>query len=130
VGQDTDGLTNPLEIGMGPGRRPKLFHVGGVALAAHHQRGIERRLVGFVLDNKDPRPQECHLVIEGSEIAGRITSCAHSATLDRVIGLAYVRPHQSAVGQTFAIRVDGGMLVTARVVPLPFYDPGNERQKA
>ena len=130
VGQDTDGLTNPLEIGMGPGRRPKLFHVGGAALAAHHQRGIERRLVGFVLDNKDPRPQECHLVIEGSEIAGRITSCAHSATLDRVIGLAYVRPHQSAVGQTFAIRVDGGILVTARVVPLPFYDPGNERQKA
>jgi sarcosine oxidase subunit alpha len=47
-----------------------------------------------------------------------------------VIGLAYVRPHQAEPGQTFSIRVDGGKLVHARVVALPFYDPGNARQIA
>ena len=69
-------------------------------------------------------------MIEGGEIAGHVTSCVRSAAVGRVIGLAYVRPHQAAVDSIFTIRVDGGQLVTARVVPLPFYDPGNERQRA
>ncbi|HEY4856520.1 MAG TPA: glycine cleavage T C-terminal barrel domain-containing protein, partial [Xanthobacteraceae bacterium] len=75
-------------------------------------------------------PKECHLVIEGSEIAGRVTSCAYSTAAGHVIGLAYVRPHQAEPGQIFSIRVDGGKLVQARVVTLPFYDPGNARQNA
>jgi sarcosine oxidase subunit alpha len=108
----------------------KPFFIGSAALAAHQQRGIERILVGFELDAVSARPKECHLVIERNEIAGRVTSCAYSAALGRAIGLAYVRPHQSEPGQTFSIRVDGGKLVRARVVTLPFYDPGNARQNA
>ena len=69
-------------------------------------------------------------LIEGSEIAGRVTSCAYSAAVGGVIGLAYVQPHQAEPGQTFSIRVDGGQLVSARVVRLPFYDPGSARQNA
>ena len=51
-------------------------------------------------------------------------------SLHRVIGLAYLPPQRAEVGQTFTIRVDRGELVAARVVPLPFYDPANERQKS
>ena len=116
VGQDTDGLTNPLEIGMGGSGQAKPFFVGGAALAAHRQRGVTRKLVGFMTEGQDVIPKECHLVIEGGEIAGHVTSCARSAAVGRVIGLAYVRPHQAAVGSIFTIRVDGGQLVTARVV--------------
>ncbi|HEY2183792.1 MAG TPA: 2Fe-2S iron-sulfur cluster-binding protein [Xanthobacteraceae bacterium] len=130
VGQDTDGLTHPLEVGMRWNAAAKPFFIGSAALAAHQQRGIERILVGFELDAVSARPKECHLVIERNEIAGRVTSCAYSAALGRAIGLAYVRPHQSEPGQTFSIRVDGGKLVRARVVTLPFYDPGNARQNA
>ena len=130
MGQDTDGLTTPLEIGMGSGGTSKPFYVGSAALAAHRQRGIKRRLVGFVIEDVGALPKECHLVVEANEIAGRVTSCVHSATLGRVIGLAYVRPHQSDVGQAFTIRVDRGKLVTARVVHPPFYDSSNDRQKA
>ena len=130
VGQDTDGLTNPLEIGMGGSGPSKPFFVGGAALAAHRQRGVTRRLVGFVIEGEGAVPKECHLVIEGGEIAGHVTSCVRSVAVGRVIGLAYVRPHQAAVDSQFTVRVDGGQLVTARVVPLPFYDPGNERQRA
>jgi len=99
-------------------------------LQAHAQRGIARKLVGFAIDAGRAIPKECHLVIEGSEIAGRVTSCAYSAAAGHVIGLAYVRPRQAEPGQTFSIRVDGGKLVQARVVTLPFYDPGNARQSA
>jgi sarcosine oxidase subunit alpha len=80
-------------------------------------------------DDAGPMPKECHLVIRGSEIAGRVTSCARSPALARVIGLAYLPPERSAVGTAFTIRGDGGRLIAARVVPLPFYDPHNERQK-
>lgn len=129
IGQDTDGLTHPLEIGMTIGSKP--FFVGGAAILAHSRRGMSRKLVGFILDNDDgPIPSECHLVIDGKEIAGRVTSCARSPTLDRVIGLAYVRPAQSSIGGRFTIRVEHGELVQASVVSLPFFDPQNERQKA
>jgi sarcosine oxidase subunit alpha len=130
VGQDTDGLTNPLEIGMvlpGPG---KPFFVGAAAMAAHRQRGVGRKLVGFVVDGEGSLPKECHLVIENGEIAGRVTSCSRSAAVGRVIGLAYVRPHQGNADQLFSIRGDGGKMIKARVVPLPFYDSRNERQQS
>jgi sarcosine oxidase, subunit alpha len=52
-----------------------------------------------------------------------------SPALGRTIGLAYVAPDQSAHGKTFDIRVDGGNLIQARVVPIPFYDPENKRQE-
>jgi sarcosine oxidase subunit alpha len=130
VGQDTDGLTHPMEIGMGSGGASKPFFIGSAALAAHQRRGLGRRLVGFTLADDGDLPKECHLVIEGKEIAGRVTSCVRSAAVGHVIGLAYVRPPQAELGRTFSIRVDGGKLIAARVVSLPFYDPGNERQKA
>jgi sarcosine oxidase, subunit alpha len=127
VGQDTDGLTHPLEIGMAPSA--KSFFIGSAALQAHQRRGVSRKLVGFQIEPGQTVPKESHLVIEGNEIAGRVTSCAYSAALGRVFGLAFVRPHQTEPGQTFTIRVDGGEPITARVASLPFYDPGNERQK-
>jgi sarcosine oxidase, subunit alpha len=130
VGQDTDGLTNPLEIGIGLGGTTKPFFVGAAALAAHRERGVKRKLVGFMMDDRREMPKECHLVIEDGEIAGRVTSCAQSAAVGGIIGLAYVRPGQAAPGETITIRVESGRLVTARVVPLPFYDPGNQRLQA
>ncbi len=129
IAQDTDGLTNLLEIGMAAEKPAKPFFIGGAALEAHRRRGISRKLVGFTLDAAAPLPKECHLVIDGDDIAGRVTSCARSAAVGRIIGLAYVRPRQAEAGRKFSIRIDGGKMVEATVAALPFYDPGNERQK-
>lgn len=130
VSQDTDGLTSPLEIGMGLTGSTKPFFIGSAALAAHRKRGVKRKLVGFEIGGQGPVPKECHLVIENGEIAGRVTSCVHSAAVGRIVGLAYVLPHRAEPGQTITIRVDDGAMVTARVAPMPFYDPRNERQQA
>jgi sarcosine oxidase subunit alpha len=130
VGQDTDGLTSPLEIGMKLAAATKPFFVGAAALAAYHERGVKRKLVGFMMDDRREMPKECHLVIEDGEIAGRVTSCARSTAVGGVIGLAYVRPDRAASADMITIRVENGRLVTARIVPLPFYDPGNERLHA
>ena len=76
-----------------------------------------------------PVPGECELVIHRGEIAGRVTSAAFSPTLKQVIGMAYVSPALSEPGTAVRIRIGGRWLFAARVVELPFYDPGNLRQK-
>ena len=129
VGQDTDGLTHPLEtplaglVGM---RKP--FFVGQRALAIHSARGIERRLVGFAIeDPAAPLPKESHLVIRGGEIVGRVTSIVRSPSLGKAVGLAWVAPDQADPGTRIAIKADGGRMLEAQVARTPFYDPENRR---
>ncbi|MBM3560308.1 MAG: aminomethyltransferase [Alphaproteobacteria bacterium] len=131
IGQDTDGSTHPYEADMAWAiARKKPFFVGQRSVAIQAAQPLMRKLVGFVLaDRAAPVPKECHLVIRDGEITGRVTSCAHSPSLEQIIGLAYVAPDQAVAGGTFAIKVEGGRMVEARVVALPFYDPEGKRQE-
>ena len=131
IGQDTDGLTNPVEAAMAWAiSRKKPFFVGGRSIEIQAARGIARTLVGFTVpDPAAPTPKECHLVIRDGAIAGRVTSCVLSPTLERVVGLAYVAPDQAEPGAEFTIKVEGGRLVRARVEKPPFYDPAGARQE-
>jgi sarcosine oxidase subunit alpha len=49
--------------------------------------------------------------------------------LGKIIGLAYADISQSKAGQQIEIRVHGGVMVSAKVVDLPFFDPENKRQE-
>ena len=131
VGQDTDGLTHPHEADMAWAiSRRKPFFVGGRAIDIQTRGEPSRKLVGFnLVDAHGPIPEECHLVIRDGAITGRVTSCARSAALEAVIGLAFVAPDQAEPGNTFDIRAEGGRMVRAVVTPLPFYDPDNQRQE-
>ena len=135
VGQDTDGLTTPLEADMiWALARSKPFYVGGRTVAAMAERPLKRKLVGFTqADRSAPAPRESDLVVRNDEVVGRVTSVARSPTLGRVIGLAYVAPDQAEPGDTFVIRTNsrvggGGTFILATVVPTPFHDPSNRRQ--
>ncbi len=132
IGQDSDGLTHPFEAGMNWAiKQDKAFFVGQRSLDILRKKPVTRRLVGFTLpkDTFGPSPKECHLIIEQGEIVGRVTSVTLSPTLGHVIGMAYVRPEQAVPGTSFSIRVDGGEMIRATVVKVPFYDPENLRQK-
>lgn len=133
VGQDTDGMSHPGELSLEWALdRDKPFFVGrrsvDILLAAKQTR----KLVGFRLPKAITRPQEGHLVLSadtaGADITGHVTSCEYSSTLDSTIGLAYVAVSQQALGSLFPIRVEGGEIVAAEVVALPFYDADNQRQ--
>jgi sarcosine oxidase subunit alpha len=130
VGQDTDGLTHPAEANMEWAlAKKKPFYVGKRAVDMQIAKGVTRRLAGFALvDPSAPAPKECHLVIRNGDIAGRVTSVTRSPTLGKVLGLAYLPPDLAEPGKRFEIRVDGGRMVTAETVPVPFYDPENKRQ--
>src|SRR5450830_96652 len=123
-GIDTDGLTNPFEIGADWAiKMSKPYFISQRSLAILAKRPLRKQLVAFVLtDNfKGEMPMDCNLVIEGREILGRVTSIAYSKFIDRCIGFAYVIPAKKEPGSTFEIRTDSGSLVTATVVKTPFF---------
>ncbi|MFQ5959728.1 MAG: aminomethyltransferase family protein, partial [Alphaproteobacteria bacterium] len=131
ITQDTDGLTHPYEADMAWAiARKKPYFVGMRSVAIQNANGLTRKLVGFnVVDPDAPVPKECHLVIRDGDITGRVTSCSYSPVLGKTIGLAYVAPDQAEVGSRFDIKIEQGRMVTAEVVPLPFYDPDGQRQE-
>jgi sarcosine oxidase subunit alpha len=128
IGQDSDGLTHPYEIGfLIP--KSKTEFLGRVAIEQQMSYGLTRKLVGFRLDDPSlPAPPECCLVIRNGDIAGRVTSAVNSEACGGVIGLAFVAPEDTAAGSEISIKDEAGRMMTAHVVDLPFYDPQNERQ--
>ncbi len=132
IGQDTDGLTTPFEAGLEWAvKMDKSFFIGQRSLQILAKRSLKQTLIGFMLDPnfQGTPPQECHLVIHRDQIAGRVTSIAFSPTLNRHIGLAYVKPELDVIGDRLSIRLSDGAIVTATICPTPFYDPENSRQK-
>jgi sarcosine oxidase subunit alpha len=132
IGQDTDGLTTPIEAAMDWAvKMDKPYFIGQRSLKIMGARKPKTKLVGFMLDSGDgdAAPRECHLVIRDGNIAGRVTSVAFSPPLGKHIGLAFVAPDMTVEGTRFFIRADRGQMVQARVVPTPFYDPSGALQK-
>ncbi|OGV76980.1 MAG: aminomethyltransferase [Methylotenera sp. RIFCSPLOWO2_02_FULL_45_14] len=122
-GVDTDGLTNPFEIGADWAiEMSKSYFIGQRSLTILAKRSLRKRLVPFVLAQnfKGEMPMDCNLVVDGRDILGRVTSISYSKFIDRCIGFAYVTPDKNEVGSEFQIRTDNGSLVTATVVKTPF----------
>jgi sarcosine oxidase subunit alpha len=130
ISQDTDGMTHPAEIDMqwAIGRK-KPFFVGKRSIEILEAQPLKRKLVGFTLPKGSPQPLEGHLVLDGPDISGNVTSCEYSQTLGQIIGLAYAGAHQATPGMHIPIRVEDGVMVNAKVVQLPFHDPDNLRQE-
>lgn len=132
IGQDTDGLTTPLEVGMEWAvKMAKPFFIGQRSLAAIARKPRKQQLAGicFPVGYTGAVPLECNLVIDGGDIAGRVTSIAFSPSLGRYIGLAFLRPDLASAGSRVSIRLSDGAMVDAEVCATPFYDPDNLKQK-
>ncbi|HEY3300630.1 MAG TPA: FAD-dependent oxidoreductase [Methylophilaceae bacterium] len=122
-GVDTDGLTNPFEIGADWAiKMYKPYFIGQRSLQILAKRPLRKQLVPFVLaeNYKGELPLDCNLVVNGRDILGRVTSISYSKFFNRYIGFAYVPPDKKAAGSVFEIRADSGALVVATVVPSPF----------
>ncbi len=134
VGQDSDGVTNALELDMPWALKlDKPFFIGQRSLRILEKQPLRQTLVGFTLPppssgETQRRPKECHLVLDGTQIAGRVTSVGWSPTLARCIGLALVSPAVAA-GKQLQIRIEAGEEITAAIARPPFYDPAGERQR-
>lgn len=110
----------PYEAGLGwVVKLDKDDFVGKAALEEQKAQGIERKLVGFTLEERGI-PRSGYRVLSGGEPVGVVTSGTMSPTLKIPVGMAYVPVSLSAEGSTFEVEIRN-KAVPARVVKLPFY---------
>ena len=133
VGQDTDALSNPIESGMGwliKADRPDF--IGRDAVLAVLGRGSQDALVGFEASGSDV-PAEGAAVVRDGRVIGRVTSAKWSPTLERPIGLVWLRAEDAKDGRPIRVRLGvgrEGRTTEAVVRTAPFYDPAGERLRA
>ena len=135
VGVDTDGTTNPLDIGFGGvvDRKRRDF-VGARSLARPNDQRVDRRqLVGFeLLDQNGGLAAGAHVVTGGKgaeRSEGFVTSACRSPTLGRAIGIGLLEGGFHRKGEEVFV-YDDGRTTPARVVEPCFYDPAGERMRA
>jgi sarcosine oxidase subunit alpha len=132
VGGDTDGTTNPLDLGFRNMIEKKSGDfVGRRSLSrANDQRPQRRQLVGLEpLVGSDTLLAGAHIVTRSGETRrseGFITSAAESPTLGRCVALAQLEGGNARTGETVTV-FDAGKCIQARVVSSAFYDPNGER---
>ena len=114
-GNDITPETDAISAGLGWVCALDKEFTGVDALRSVKERGPERRLAAFVMDEK-AIPRQGMRIVEG----GEVTSGSHSPMLDRGIGLGYVPSELAQPGSELTIDVRGRER-RATVVRKPIY---------
>ena len=134
VGADTDGTTNPFDIGFGRiVANKKGDFIGARSLKrAEDQRADRRQLVGFEIDDGNTTVLAGAHIVTGSGAGRRsegfVTSAFPSPTLGKTIGLGLLERGFERKGETIQL-YDEDKVVSARIVDSCFYDPDGERMR-
>lgn len=130
IGQDTDALTSPDELGFGWAvSKKKPFFVGKRSLEMRRNKGIDRKLVGLTFASEADAPGDSCLVLKAGAPVGHITSIAYSPTLARTIALAFVHADDADAGAQVTVRLRNGRDIQATVAGHAFVDRENARQE-
>ena len=119
-GNDIDETTSPFEAGLGWITKFTKDFVNCEGLKALKEAGVERKLVGFELDERGIPRQGYDILDDQDALIGTVTSGTMSPSLNRGIGLGYVSKNYSSEGSKIQIKIRKN-LVPATVVKLPFY---------
>jgi len=118
-GQDIDENTTPLEAGLGWIVKFSKDFPGKEILEYQKIHGIQKKLVGFVVQEKFI-PRNGYIIQSfGGEVIGKVTSGTLSPILEKPIGLGYVKTDFAQFGNEIYIEIRNN-LVKATVVKLPF----------
>jgi aminomethyltransferase len=126
-GNDIDENTSPVEARLNwVVRLEKPDFVGKDAIMRLKEKGPGRVRVGFKMKEKGI-PRQGQDIFADSEAVGKVSSGTFSPTLSVGIGMGYVPPSQSAIGETISVGIRDHR-VRAEVVKLPFYQRRSEDQ--
>jgi aminomethyltransferase len=119
-GNDIDDATSPLEAGLGWVTKFSKDFTNSSALQQQKQEGVKRKLVGFeMIDRGIPRHDYEIVDVDGNTI-GKVTSGTQSPSLQKPIGMGYVKNEFAKEGSEIFINIRDNK-VKARVVKPPFY---------
>ncbi|GGH42816.1 glycine cleavage system protein T [Mangrovimonas yunxiaonensis] len=119
-GNDITDTTSPIEAGLGWITKFSKTFTNSEALEDEKQRGPERKLIAFELDERGIPRQGYDIVDADGNVIGEVTSGTMSPSLGKGIGLGYVPTGLSSVGSKINIQVRK-KAIPATVVKLPFY---------
>ncbi|MHB8138512.1 MAG: glycine cleavage system aminomethyltransferase GcvT [Smithellaceae bacterium] len=122
-GQDINESTSPLEAPYGWLVDWNKDFTGKAALASIRDRGIQKKLAGFVMAGRGIARHN-YKVLSGSREIGIVTSGTFSPTLNKAIGLAFIDIEFTAVDTEISIAIRD-TVSPAKIVKIPFY----KRQK-
>jgi aminomethyltransferase len=121
-GNDINDKTSPLEAGLGwiTKLNKEADFPSKEKFVKQKANGVKRKLVAFTLDNERRVPRHDY-VIESRRgvVIGVVTSGTHSPTLDKPIGMGYVKAKYAEPGTKIMI-VAGSKKLEAVVCRLPF----------
>ena len=119
-GNDIDDTTSPLEAGLGWVTKFNKEFTNSEALQQQKQAGVERKLIGFeMIDRGIPRHDYLIVDADGNTI-GKVTSGTQSPSLQKAIGLGYVKNEFAKEDSEIYISIRDAK-VKAKVVKPPFY---------
>ncbi len=118
-GNDIDQTTNPLEAGLGWVVKPaKGDFIGRDAIEAMRAAGVPRKLVGVEMVERQV-PRHGYRIFAAGAPVGVVTSGSFSPSLERGIGMGYVRTDLATIGTELEIEIRGAGQ-RARVARTPF----------
>ena len=128
-GTDLTASDTPYESGLGfCVALGKPDFIGRAALASRAAQHPERRLRTLTIGDGEPLTlYGGEAVRAGTDVIGRLTSCAYGYTVGRMVALAKL-PAALETGAAVAVELFGD-LVPARVEPDALYDPQGERTR-
>jgi aminomethyltransferase len=118
-GNDIDDSTSPIEAGLGWITKFSKSFINSENLAAQKQNGVERKLVGFEMIERGIPRHDYEIVDITGTVIGKVTSGTQSPSLQKGIGMGYVKTSFSKVGTEIFIKIRDN-IVLARVVKMPF----------
>jgi aminomethyltransferase len=118
-GNDINDTTSPLEAGLGWITKFTKPFVGRDLIEQKKKQGIQKKLVGFELLEKGIPRHGYEIKDYSGMLIGEVTSGTQSPSLNKAIGLGYVRDTFSNPDAKIFIKVRDKLLL-ARVVKLPF----------
>jgi sarcosine oxidase, subunit alpha len=130
VGDETDGTTTPIDVGLdGLVSKKKADFIGKRSLEQSFLKGPNRKqLVGLLTeDPSEVLPDGAYAVKQVKdkppmEMIGQVTSSYMSPTLGRSIAMALIQNGRSRMGETISFPLPGNKVVKAKITDTVFYD--------
>ena len=135
VGDETDGTTTPIDVGLdGLVSKKKADFIGKRSLEQSYLKGPNRKqLVGLLTEDPNevlPDGAYAVRVVKDKppmEMIGQVTSTYMSPTLGRSIAMALIENGRSRMGETLSFPLEGGKVVRAKITDTVFYDKEGAR---
>jgi aminomethyltransferase len=118
-GNDIDDTTSPLEGGLGWITKFNKDFTAKQILQQQKEKGVERKLVGFEMIDKGIPRHGYEIKDQLGVQIGYVTSGTQSPSLNKAIGMGYVRNAFASIDTPIFIKVRDKLL-QAKVVKIPF----------